>query len=142
MSRYNIDGNTARRENESQRKENEKKVSVKKNESRKPKLNRKFVYSVLAGCIMVTLASTHYLQLKAEMAIQKSRLTSQQLEYSELKADNDAYYSEVLSSVDLETIRKRALNEFGMKYATEDQIKYYTPDGGGYVRQYQEVPEE
>ena len=60
----------------------------------------------------------------------------------ELKADNDAYYSEVLSSVDLETIRKKALDEFGMKHATEDQIKYYTPDGDGYVRQYQEVPEE
>ncbi len=29
-----------------------------------------------------------------------------------------------------------------MKHATEDQIKYYTPDGDGYVRQYQEVPEE
>ena len=108
----------------------------------KPKLNRKFVYSVLAGCIMVTMASTHYLQLKSEMAIQKNRLTSQKLEYSELKADNDAYYSEVLSSVDLETIRKKALDEFGMKHATEDQIKYYTPDGDGYVRQYQEVPEE
>ena len=53
----------------------------------KPKLNRKFVYSVLAGCIMVTMASTHYLQLKSEMAIQKNRLTSQKLEYSELKAD-------------------------------------------------------
>lgn len=143
MSRYKIDGNTARRENESQQKKNQKKMtSVRNNKSHKPKLNRKFVYSVLAGCIMVTITSTHYLQLKAEMAIQKSRLTSQKLEYSELKADNDAYYSEVLSSVDLETIRKKALNEFGMKYATEDQIKYYTPDGEGYVRQYQEVPEE
>lgn len=78
-----------------------------KSEKQKPKLNRKFVYSVLAGCIMVTMASTHYLQLKSEMAIQKNRLTSQKLEYSELKADNDAYYSEVLSSVDLETIRKK-----------------------------------
>ena len=48
----------------------------------------------------------------------------------------------MLSSVDLETIRKKALDEFGMKHATEDQIKYYTPDGDGYVRQYQEVPEE
>lgn len=142
MSRYKIDGNTARRENESQQKKNKKKVSVRNQKKQKPKLNRKFVYSVLAGCIMVTMASTHYLQLKSEMAIQKKRLTSQKLEYSELKADNDAYYSEVLSSVDLETIRKKALDEFGMKHATEDQIKYYTPDGDGYVRQYQEVPEE
>lgn len=72
--------------------------------------------------------------IKVRRPIQKNRLTSQKLEYSELKADNDAYYSEVLSSVDLETIRKKALDEFGMKHATEDQIKYYTPDGDGYVR--------
>ena len=89
MSRYKIDGNTARRENESQQKKNKnkKKVSVRNQKKQKPKLNRKFVYSVLAGCIMVTMASTHYLQLKSEMAIQKNRLTSQKLEYSELKAD-------------------------------------------------------
>ena len=43
MSRYKIDGNTARRENESQQKKNKKKVSVRNQKKQKPKLNRKFV---------------------------------------------------------------------------------------------------
>ena len=59
MSRYKIDGNTARREKESQQKKYKKKVSVRNQKKQKPKLNRKFVHSVLAGSIMVTMASTH-----------------------------------------------------------------------------------
>ena len=46
------------------------------------------------------------------------------------------------SIADLEAIRQKALNELGMKYINQDQIKYYTPGGAGYVRQYQEVPTE
>ena len=72
MSRYKIDGNTARRENESQQKKNKKKVSVRNQKKQKPKLNRKFVYSVLAGCIMVTMASTHYLQLSQKWQFRKT----------------------------------------------------------------------
>ena len=36
--------------------------------------------------------------------------------------------------------RKKAIEELGMKFPTEDQIKYYTPGGSSYVRQYQDVP--
>ena len=60
---------------------------------------------------------------------------------AELKEDNDAYYSEVITGVDLDEIRDRAINELGMQYATEDQIRYYTPGNNSYVRQYQDVPE-
>ena len=42
---------------------------------------------------------------------------------------------------DLDEIRDRAINELGMQYATEDQIRYYTPGNNSYVRQYQDVPE-
>ena len=38
-------------------------------------------------------------------------------------------------------MKDRAINELGMQYATEEQIKYYTPGNNNYVRQYQDVPE-
>ena len=78
----------------------------------------------------------------AELTAQKSAQAQLELELNELKADNDAYYSDVMSSVDLDEIRDRAINELGMEYATEDQIKYYVPGNNSYVRQYQDIPEE
>ena len=68
-------------------------------------------------------------------------MAARELELNQLKEDNDAYYSEVLTSVDLNEIRDKAINELGMQYATEDQIRYYTPGNNSYVRQYQDVPE-
>ena len=41
----------------------------------------------------------------------------------------------------LEFVRDMAINQLGMKYATEDQIIWYSNNTtNSYVRQYQEVP--
>ena len=58
---------------------------------------------------------------------------------AQLKEDNDAYYSQVTSAVDISEIKKKAIGELGMKYPSEDQIQTYTTEGNSYVRQYQDV---
>ena len=58
---------------------------------------------------------------------------------AELKEDNDAYESQVTSSVDLERIRKIAIGRLGMKYPSNQQTETYATEGGSYVRQYQDV---
>ena len=100
-----------------------------------------YCLSYLCVCL-ATGACVHYIKLTAELTAQKSAQAQLELELNELKADNDAYYSDVMSSVDLDEIRDRAINELGMEYATEDQIKYYVPGNNSYVRQYQDIPEE
>ena len=45
-----------------------------------------------------------------------------------------------MSSVDLESIRKTAMEELGMVYASEDQVVLYDSKSTDYVRQYQDVP--
>ena len=35
--------------------------------------------------------------------------------------------------------RTYAINEFGMKYATEDQVIWYNGEDNGYVEQYRDV---
>ena len=44
-------------------------------------------------------------------------------ELAQLKEDNDAYYSQVTSAVDISEIKKKAIGELGMKYPSEDQIQ-------------------
>ncbi len=62
-------------------------------------------------------------------------------ELTQLKEENDAYYSQVMTSVDLNSIKKIAIGELGMKYPSEDQVITYKTQRSSYVRQYQDVPE-
>ena len=76
------------------------------------------------------------------IAEQRRNIASLETQINTLKTDNDAYYNNVIASVNLEAIRDAAMNRLGMQYAGESQIRYYSTDGGSYVRQYQEVPQE
>lgn len=138
-----MDGNTVRRVEEvPQRKKKQVSAAAQKNRARNMQMSRGYVMFLAVMCVAVLFACVHFLKLKSELTEQKSQLTSEELKYSQLKAENDAYYSETISSVDLDAIRKKAIEELGMKFPTEDQIKHYTPGGSSYVRQYQDVPKE
>ena len=137
-----VDGNAARKIEE--RKETpRKKLSreAQKNRAKSTSLGSGYIFFLAVMCSLATAACVHYLQLNAEVTAQRSAVTSKKLELNDLKSYNDAYYSKVTASVDLEEIKRRAINELGMQFVTEDQIRYYTPGNNSYVRQYQDVPE-
>ena len=62
-------------------------------------------------------------------------------ELAQLKEDNDAYYSQVTSNVDLNQIKKTAIGRLGRRYPSDDQTVSYSTSGNSYVRQYQDVPD-
>ena len=90
---------------------------------------------VLFGCVW-------YLQLQAQMTATINNINRMEGTLSELKADNDAEYDRVTSSMDLESIRDTAVNELGMVYASEDQVVLYDSKDSDYVVQYQDIPAE
>lgn len=69
-----------------------------------------------------------------EIAVLESRL-------NDLKQSNDEEYNKAVSSIDLDEIKNTAIYDYGMQYASEDQIIKYS-DGGGedYVRQNSAIP--
>lgn len=56
--------------------------------------------------------------------------------YRASKAENDDYESRIKGAIGLENIKKRAMDELGMTYASDDQIVVYNSDGTDYVRQF------
>lgn len=140
---YFEDGNAARRLEEVPR-QPQKKLSraAQKNRAKSMSMGRGYIVFLSLVCALATGACVHFIKLTAQVTEQKSVLAAKELELNELKEDNDAYYSEVTTGVDLDEIRDRAIDELGMQYAQEEQIKYYTPGSNHYVRQYQDVPEE
>ena len=61
-------------------------------------------------------------------------VASKEVQLSNLKEDNDATYNRIINSVDLEEVRRIAVEELGMVYAAEDQIVVYEHESRDYMR--------
>ena len=64
-----------------------------------------------------------------------------QSQIEDLRADNDARYKEITTSVDLNYIKDVAMNQLGMSYATEDQVVYYSVEKNNFMDQYSDIPQ-
>lgn len=102
-------------------------------------MNKGFVLFLTAVSIAVLFTCINYLQVKSEITASMKNVANLESELAQLKEDNDAYYSQVTSAVDISEIKKKVIGELGMKYPSEDQIQTYTTEGNSYVRQYQDV---
>ncbi|HIX60610.1 MAG TPA: hypothetical protein IAA45_13005 [Candidatus Blautia gallistercoris] len=147
-----VDGNTVRRVQALPKGRPERKAKVRparRKVSRKTQQNRAkaqgmnmgFVIFLTLICGAILFTGVRFLQMKSEITAKAKVVTNLETELSELKADNDAYYSQVTASVNLDAIKKKAITELGMKYPSEEQIEYYETQRSSYVRQYQDVPD-
>lgn len=116
-------------------------VQAQKNREKAKSMSPGFVLFLAAVSVAVLFVCIHYLQLKSEITSSMKNVASLEAELTELREDNDAYESQVTSSVDLNRIKKIAIGSLGMKYPSEDQIVTYTTARSSYVRQYQDIPE-
>ena len=114
--------------------------SAKRNRQKATSTSLGFMFFLAVICLGLVCASVSYLQIKSELTGKAKTLAALESEYSQLKADNDEYYSQVSSSADIEKIKAIAIKRLGMKYATDDQIITYETERSSYVKQYQDVP--
>ena len=104
-------------------------------------MNKGFVLFLTAVSIAVLFTCINYLQVKSEITASMKNVANLESELAQLKEDNDAYYSQVTSNVDLNQIKQTALGRLGMKYPSDDQTVTYSTSGNSYVRQYQDIPD-
>jgi cell division protein FtsL len=116
-------------------------MEVRRNRAKAAGINKAFVGFLAAVSVVVLVVSVQYLQLKADITTSMKQVASLESELSQLKEENDAYYSQVTTSVDMNEIRKIAIGRLGMKYPSEDQTETYQTARSSYVRQYQDIPE-
>lgn len=97
----------------------------------------------LAAASVLTLwVCAGYLKLQADNTARSKNIVALEEQLSDLRAENDDEYNRVTSSVDLEEVRRVAIDELGMVYAEADQVVLYDGDGSDYVKQYAEIPTE
>lgn len=113
---------------------------LKRNRANATSMGMGYVVFLSVACLLTMFLCVRYLNMKSTLTTQTDQIEKAESQLNSMKADNDAYYNQVLSSVTLEDIKNAALS-FGMHYATESQIEYYSIDESSYMRQYQDVPE-
>ena len=80
-------------------------------------------------------------QERSNVTQQMKEVAALESQINDMKADNDARYKQITTSVDLNAIKDAAINRLGMKYASQDQIVYYSVDKNNYMDQYSDIPE-
>lgn len=90
---------------------------------------------VASGFILI-----NYIGLQSDITNSVKHISRLEKELNDLKLANDEEYSRITSSVDLEEIKRIAIQELGMKYAEEGQIISFASERNDYVKQMADIP--
>ena len=112
--------------------------------SRKRRHHMSLGYLLFLSLAMALMVGTlaWYISLQSQITSSVKNIATLESQLNNLKQDNDEAYNRASGNVDLDEIKRIAIQEYGMTYATEGQIITYS-DGGGndYVRQLAPIPE-
>lgn len=152
---YYINGNTVRelepaspsprerrvrREVEERRRQEARRKAARRHREKARVMNRGYAF-FLTTCIAATaFAAVYMISLQSQLSDRMRQVAYLESQTQNLKAENDALYKEITTSVDLNHIKDVAMNELGMSYATEEQIVYYSVENNNYMDQYRDIP--
>lgn len=140
-----VQGNTARRLQAVPERENEplRKVSTRtrKNRERARHMNIGSVLSMAVAMVAAGFILTWYLTLQSDITNSIKHIAALESELNELKRDNDENYNRITSDINLEEVKRVAIQELGMSYAKEGQIVIFNGEGSDYIRQTGDIPD-
>ncbi len=132
-------GNTVRQPDVRRQLEQEPKRKL-SNEARKNRdkahhMNPGYVVFLVAAFCTCAFILINYIQLQAELTNRTKGLAGLESRLNSMRLENDETYNRITNSIDLEEIKRVAIGELGMTYATEGQIITYTGVNNDYMRQ-------
>ena len=142
-----INAEPARRERidrtkiEEQQQKKRRRNAARRNRERALHMSRGYV-AFLTLCVgVIAFAAVALVQIQSQVTQRMEHIATLESQITDLKADNDARYKEIVTSVDLDYIKEVAINDLGMQYAAEDQIVYYSVENDNFMDQYSDIPE-
>lgn len=126
-----------------EQKQPQRKISnrTRRNRERALHMNIGTVLSMAVAMVAAGLILTVYLTLQSDITNSIKHIASLESTLNDLKMENDENYNRITSSVDLEEVKRIAIQELGMRYAEEGQIIRFNGEGSDYIRQVSEIPD-
>ncbi len=118
------------------------KNTIRKNREKARHMNPAYVMFLSVACVVTFVVCFNYIKLRSEITGRIENIAALEGQLSDLKIENDAEYSRAANSVDLEEIKRIAMEELGMVYADKEQVVMYQDKEAEYFRQYEDVPNE
>ena len=115
-----------------------RKLSAKsrRNIDRDTGMNPGFMLFMTLAMVLTGIVCVQYIRMQSSLTNYVNTISAMEIELQSLRAENDDYESRIKGAIGLENIKKRAMDELGMTYASDDQIVVYNSDGTDYVRQF------
>lgn len=112
-----------------------------RNRARALRMNVGNVLFLSVAMLAAGMILTMYLSLQSDITNSIKNISKQEKLLNDLRLDNDENYSRITSSVNLEEVKRIAIQELGMGYAVEGQIITFNGESSDYVRQTGELPD-
>lgn len=111
-----------------------------RNRARARRMNIGYVLFLAATMVVAGMILTMYLSLQSDITNSIKNISRQEKILNDLRLDNDENYSRITSSINLDEVKRIAIQELGMGYAQEGQIITFNGESSDYVRQTGEIP--
>ena len=113
---------------------------VRRNREKASRMNLGYVAFLLGAMLLTSVVLIGYIRLQADNVTMVKHISELESQLNQKKLENEEEYSRVTSSVDLDEIKRVAIEELGMQYAQEGQVVEVEDSKSDYVRQYQKMP--
>lgn len=153
--KYYVNGNTvreleapvrkdtrSREELEEIKRRKRRRNAARRNRQRELEMNRGYVV-FLTVCVLLTAVSAGTLvYMQSQLTSRMRNVASMESKVIDLRADNDARYKSLTTSVDLNHIKEVATKKLGMSYPKEKQVVYYSVENSNYMDQFSDIPKQ
>jgi cell division protein FtsL len=130
-----------RRKIEEEQRKKRRRNAARRNRERELGMSKGYVIFLSACVAAVAVCAVNLIQMQSQVSQRMKNIAAMESQLTDMKADNDARYKEIVTSVDLEYIKDVAINQLGMNYATAEQLIYFTVDNQNFMDQYGDIPE-
>lgn len=114
---------------------------ARKNREKAEHMNAAYVLFLSLSLVATGWILVGYIRLQSGITNSMQHISALENELNDLKAANDEEYNRITSSIDLEEVRRIAIQELGMQYAKEGQIVAFESESTDYVKQMSEIPD-
>ncbi len=115
--------------------------TARKNRDKAYHMSLGYVFFLACAIVAVGFILTGYLGLQSDITNSIKNVSRLERELNNLKLANDEEYNRITSSIDIEEVKRIAIQELGMRYAEEGQIIVFSGEGSDFVRQIADIPE-
>lgn len=142
---YYVQGNVVRKVDVTReiQRQPQKKISnaTRKNREKAKHMNAGYVVFLCAALVATGLILIRYIGLQSDITNSVQHISALERQLNDLKLENDEEYSRITSNVDLEEIKRIAIQELGMQYAEEGQVVTFASENSDYVKQMADIPQ-